>query len=322
MGIQIDWINELLLITSPQTEVDLQSLHDYVEDERGMASPVGLIRSAILSPEGKIEDPTNPGVYSQIILVMQSPWQIQFWGGSGYTRVYGGKIVGGLSDQPILATGTAGDVTVLESPVDGVYVAPSGADAQTIADAVWDEPLTGATHNIPTSSGRRLRSLGDTIPASVVDVTPSTAVFDTDLPSAVDDFYNDQTIRFTSGNLDGQLRIVLDYDGTNKTVTVDEPWTEAPANGDEFDLLPQHAHPVSQIAEGVWVADVATHSGTVGSFAEMLEFIANIEGGRWQIVANQMLFYAEDNITEVARFNLYDSGGSPAMTDVYERTRV
>ena len=104
MGIQIDWINELILITSPTTEMDLQTLHDFIEDERGMASPVGLARSAILQPEGKIEDPVNPGIYSQIILVLQSPWQIQFWGGSGYTRLYGGKIVGGLNDQPMKAT--------------------------------------------------------------------------------------------------------------------------------------------------------------------------------------------------------------------------
>jgi len=51
-------------------------------------------------------------------------------------------------------------------------------------------------------------------------------------------------------------------------------------------------------------------------------FIKSIEGGRWRIVGNQMLFYASDNVTEVARFNLLDSGGSPAMTDVMERTRV
>lgn len=145
MPIQVDWMDELIEITSPTTEVDLQSLHDVVEDERGMASPIGLIRSAILTPEGKIEDPVNPGVFSQIILVLQSPWQIQFWGGSGYTRVYGGKIVGGLNDQPIKATGTAGDVTVLESPVDGILtIASSGVGTPgEVADAVWDAVRSG-----------------------------------------------------------------------------------------------------------------------------------------------------------------------------------
>lgn len=33
--------------------------------------------------------------------------------------------------------------------------------ALQVADAVWDEILTGATHNIPTSAGRRLRQIAD-----------------------------------------------------------------------------------------------------------------------------------------------------------------
>jgi hypothetical protein len=57
-----------------------------------------------------------------------------------------------------------------------------------------------------------------------------------------------------------------------------------------------------------------------------VEFIKQIEGGRWKIdeTANQMIFYEDDNATEVARFNLLDSGGAPTGTpsDAYERTRV
>jgi len=221
MPIQIDWINELLLITSPTTEVDLQSLHDLVEDERGMASPVGLIRSAIFQPEGKIEDPTNPGVFSQIILVMNTPWQIQFWGGSGYTRVYGGKIVGGLSDQPIKATGTAGDITVLEAPVDGVYV--SGAEsvptAEEVADAVWDEPK--ATHVAIGSFGEEVQehALSTEIADNVWDELTAThtdsgsfgeAVINmlADLGRALglmqENYYLDQT---TYGTYDGQKQL-------------------------------------------------------------------------------------------------------------------
>jgi hypothetical protein len=55
-------------------------------------------------------------------------------------------------------------------------------------------------------------------------------------------------------------------------------------------------------------------------------FIKAIEGGRWKIdeVAMQMVFYDDDNVTEVARFNLLDSAGDPTGTpaDAYERTRV
>lgn len=147
MPIAVDYYNSIIQITSPTTDVDLQTLHDFLEDERTLAGPVGLAHEDIISPEGKIEDPVNPGIYSQIILILNSPWQIQFWGGSGYTRIYGGKLVGGLSDEPIKATGTAGDVTVLESPVDGLtVVSGSGVTQQDIvdiADAVHDEVVEG-----------------------------------------------------------------------------------------------------------------------------------------------------------------------------------
>lgn len=53
-----------------------------------------------------------------------------------------------------------------------------------------------------------------------------------------------------------------------------------------------------------------------------LEFIQNIEGGRWHIIGNQMIFYEADNVTEIARFNLLDAGGNPTMINVMERVRV
>jgi hypothetical protein len=55
-----------------------------------------------------------------------------------------------------------------------------------------------------------------------------------------------------------------------------------------------------------------------------IDFIKDIEGGRWRIDSstNQMIFFEEDNSTEIARFNLYDKDGSPASISVMERTRV
>lgn len=140
MPLSIDSYNKLILVTNPDTAVDAQTLHDFVQDY--LASPRGMVEDGtwdqhgeILKPEGKIEDPTNPGVYSQIILILNPEWQIQFWATSGYTRIYGGKITGGVSDQPMKATGAAGDITVLESPVDGVTVAVSGGDGLPVEAA-------------------------------------------------------------------------------------------------------------------------------------------------------------------------------------------
>ena len=53
-----------------------------------------------------------------------------------------------------------------------------------------------------------------------------------------------------------------------------------------------------------------------------IDFIKSIEGGRWKIISNQMIFYKSDNVTEVARFNLLDKDGLPAEKNVMERTRV
>ena len=53
-----------------------------------------------------------------------------------------------------------------------------------------------------------------------------------------------------------------------------------------------------------------------------ITFLKDIEGGRWKIVDNQMIFYKSDNSTEVARFDLFDSAGNPTMTNVLERQRA
>lgn len=154
MPIVLDYVNELIKITSPTTEVDGQTLHDFVQDAG--AAPEGSLHpwidqadpqadTEILYPDGKIEDPGNPGVFSQIILRLNARWQIQFWGGSGYTRIFGAKFVGGVGGQPMLASGTAGDITVMESPVDGVTVVSgsgvTAGDVTDIAEAVWEEAV-------------------------------------------------------------------------------------------------------------------------------------------------------------------------------------
>jgi len=69
---------------------------------------------------------------------------------------------------------------------------------------------------------------------------------------------------------------------------------------------------VSKIGEGVW----ADPNGL--SVMSDLSFIKGIEGGRWIISGGQMIFYTDDNITELARFDLtYDANQNPV-----ERTRI
>ena len=53
-----------------------------------------------------------------------------------------------------------------------------------------------------------------------------------------------------------------------------------------------------------------------------IELLRDITAGRWKMVSNQMIFYREDNVTEVARFNLFDDAGAPSMDAVFERVKI
>jgi len=145
--------------------------------------------------------------------------------------------------------------TVTQKHIPAVYT-------PVMCDTVWDEVLTGSTHNVQSSAGRRLRQVSSIISegATVNDAAATATTFITTLTSSVDDFYNDQLLIFTSGALAGSASPILDYVGTTKTVTVAEPFTSAPANGLTFDVQATHIHPTTQIADAVLdrtLADVA-----------------------------------------------------------------
>lgn len=50
-----------------------------------------------------------------------------------------------------------------------------------------------------------------------------------------------------------------------------------------------------------------------------IKLIRDVTAGRWKIINNQMIFYGEDNMTEVLRFDLLDDSGNPSMDSVFER---
>ena len=74
-------------------------------------------------------------------------------------------------------------------------------------------------------------------------------------------------------------------------------------------------------ADQVW-DEVASGHVASGSAGALLGLVHSILGGKQQIIGNQLVCYAADNATEVARFNLFDSDGDPTMVAVYLRTRV
>lgn len=109
--------------------------------------------------------------------------------------------------------------------------------ASQIADAVWDEVLTGAAHNVPSSAGRRLRNVAAAI---VLDGTAQGAgsngnqiILAADA-SAVNGAYDPAIIAIHTGTGAGQCRLILEYDGATKTATVDRDWKVLPDATSEY----------------------------------------------------------------------------------------
>ena len=171
----------------------------------------------------------------------------------------------------LIATG----VSVVPSNSAGLQIVTSGSgiteqDMDDIVQKNWDRILSAATHNIPLSAGRRLRQIGDIIDGSVNDASASTTAFITNLTESRNDFYNDQLVRFTSGNLEGYVRVISYYDGATGTITVSEPMIEVPDNGIDFDIIPTHIHPIEEIGSAPWEELAADHitADTMGEQAE------------------------------------------------------
>jgi hypothetical protein len=74
--------------------------------------------------------------------------------------------------------------------------------------------------------------------------------------------------------------------------------------------------------ENIVVDSYNNFKNDLTALTAMVEFIKQIESGKWKIINNQMIFYKDDNSTELFRCNLYDENGNPTVEGVMERRRA
>lgn len=150
------------------------------------------------------------------------------------------------------------------STTAGVEIVPliiqtQSSDAQ-IAGFVWDEVLTGATHNIPTSAGRRLRQLATTVTRDGTAQGPGAGTNQIQLDSgasSVDGTYDPSIIRLTEGTTGGgQARLILEYHGATRTATLDRDWKVLPDNTSEFVIFSDAGR--DSVNEGLATAGTAS----------------------------------------------------------------
>jgi hypothetical protein len=70
--------------------------------------------------------------------------------------------------------------------------------------------------------------------------------------------------------------------------------------------------------------DIDNTLHTLNMLSSSIDFTRHMTSGRWKLDtdSNLMIFYKEDNSTELARFSLTDSEGNGTTTSVFERTKA
>lgn len=104
------------------------------------------------------------------------------------------------------------------------------------ADAVWDEALTGAAHNIATSAGKRLRQLASPIITEGVCQagSDSISIVLANAESAVDGMFDPALIAIIVGTGAGQARTIFEYLGAERRAYVNRDWKVIPDETSEY----------------------------------------------------------------------------------------
>lgn len=175
--------------------------------------------------------------------------------GSSMTQIHG--VVGSIT-----INGTGGTINIYgihgeinDNSGGSVTINDYGISNDSISDSVWDELLTGGSHNIPTSAGRRLRDLASDIIIS--GTSPGTGNTTTRIEldgdaSSTDGAYDPAVIIITSGTGVGQCRQIFEYDGSNKYAYINRDWKVTPDGTSEYTIIgnPGNTHVNEGVATG------------------------------------------------------------------------
>jgi hypothetical protein len=135
VALEMDWDNKQILVTSPQSDVLVQNLIDFIraaeDDEEGIVVP------QIAAASGK--ESLGGSVATGITLELLDDWQLKFWTGSYTATISGGNLIGGIAGDPVAYTAGV-QVVIIQSAASTIVVTGSGVteqDMEDIAAEVW-----------------------------------------------------------------------------------------------------------------------------------------------------------------------------------------
>ena len=139
---------------------------------------------------------------------------------------------------------------------------------QASVNAIWDEVLTKALHNVNKSAGKRLRKIDaafEVHSGTAQGGTASTIQFDTGA-SAVDNIYNGDRVIIVDGTGVSEHGIIISYVGATFTATMSENWVVTPDFTSEFEIIPA----------SVDVATVKHSTQTAGDIPALINGLADV----------------------------------------------
>jgi len=134
MGINVDFDDSVIYITSPTTSVTVQELVDAIRAAED--STIGINYPSIMDAVGKAD--LGGGTTTGITMTINSPWYIEFWNGVLLGSVIDGNVVGGLDNRPIRADVGSAD-TVLQLGAQAVAIVSTSGSALTPEEHDWLE---------------------------------------------------------------------------------------------------------------------------------------------------------------------------------------
>jgi hypothetical protein len=216
------------------------------------------------------------------------------------------------------------DVVIVGTNNDKTDYALSAASREAIGDDFLSHVITkGSAGTIERAFWQSLKA--SQLADGEVSGTPTASAFDTNL-TAVTGAYDHLLILFTSGSLAGEARPISSYNSTNGRITLQEPLTAAPSSADEFIVVPDHSHPVSEIVEAVFNEPQSSYT-TAGTFGYYIDAQVSSAGGGataseiadavWDetraghTTAGTFGYYLDDRVSQVG------GGGGASAADIW-----
>ena len=143
-----------------------------------------------------------------------------------------------LTTDEIIAVGEA---TIVSGAISSVATTDAASN-NAIVDAMLDEVNTGGTHNIKNSVGKQIREASETLVISTGTAqgpgANSNQIQLAATASSTDGAYDPALVVLTEGTGIGQTRLILEYEGSTRTATVDRTWKVNPDATSEYTLIP------------------------------------------------------------------------------------